>query len=491
MNDTDTNIYDAVLYHGLAYHQTHPDHLATLALLSGMTPAPVAHCRVLELGCGNGSNLIPMAFDLPDSTFVGVDLAAHPISIGNETARKIGLENLTMHQLDLMDLPADWGAFDYIIAHGLYSWVPREVQDRLLELCDEHLAPEGVAYVSYNTYPGWHQIEATRQMMLYHVQNIDDPVKRARQGRALMKFLLDGQPKVSDFRPFLEREVQRIARFPDWLLLHDLLAEINTPCYFHVFAEHAMQHGLQYVGDADYALSHARAFPPHVADTLNQLCDSQLLQEQYLDFLRGRPFRQSLLCRQDVALDHSAAPERLKALYIAAPIREASEDSEGAGVAFEGVKGRTVETPHPFTQAVCRHLGACWPGYVSFEELLDAARTHAGSEATKEKDTHLLAEMLTNFYTDNFIELHVRAPRLARTVSARPVASPVACVQLQNSSIVPTLLHTTVQLDATEQQLLPLLDGTRDLDTLEGLIDSEEALEDLLDGLVRHGLLLA
>jgi len=66
--------YDEVPYESQSFPQSHPNRLATLGRLFGLSPAPVAQCRVLELGCASGGNLIPMAYHLPESEFVGLDL---------------------------------------------------------------------------------------------------------------------------------------------------------------------------------------------------------------------------------------------------------------------------------------------------------------------------------------------------------------------------------------------------------------------------------
>jgi cyclopropane fatty-acyl-phospholipid synthase-like methyltransferase len=148
--------YDIVPYPTGSQVQTHPDRLATIATLFGMSPKPVEECRVLELACGNGGNLIPMAYALPRSTFVGIDLAAGAIDAGRTVIRRLELRNITLLQQDLRTLPSDFGTFDYIIAHGVYAWVAPPVQDWILAVCRGHLAPQGVAFVSYNAFPGSH-----------------------------------------------------------------------------------------------------------------------------------------------------------------------------------------------------------------------------------------------------------------------------------------------------------------------------------------------
>ena len=179
MNQTiNRTAYDEVPYVSFPFPQTHPDRLATIATLLGMDPPPVGRCRVLELGCAAGGNLIPMALGLPDSEFVGIDLSTRQIAEGRAAVDALGLQNITLEPVNILEIEADFGQFDYIIAHGVYSWVPADVQDKLLEVCRQNLSPNGVAYVSYNTYPGWRLHGAIRDMMLYHTQDLSDPQEK-------------------------------------------------------------------------------------------------------------------------------------------------------------------------------------------------------------------------------------------------------------------------------------------------------------------------
>src|SRR6185503_10934875 len=161
--------YDALPYPLLAHAQTHPAWLATLAVVHGLRPAPVEHCRVLEIGCASGSNLIPFACEMDGSEFVGIDLSSRQVAEGQEFIRALGLRNIRLQAQDLLDFD-DAGTFDYIIAHGLYSWVPQTVRDRLMDICRRHLAPQGVAFISFNAYPGWQGLNMVRDLMLYRTR---------------------------------------------------------------------------------------------------------------------------------------------------------------------------------------------------------------------------------------------------------------------------------------------------------------------------------
>ena len=243
-----------------------------------MKPAPVTACRVLEIGCGDGANLIPLAYHLPESRFTGIDLAAAPIAAGCTMAGELGLSNIDLRVADLRDLGPEAGEFDYIFAHGLYSWIPADVRDRLLAVCRERLAPEGVAFVSYNVYPGRYPRQMIREILLYHTRGLEDPAERIAEARRLLEQL--DHP-----------EAKSLMEQGDDSLFHDDLAPINDPVWFREFAAHAQRHGLQYLGEAD---SH-KTFDP----AMPLVPPAEVLErEQYVDFLKLRRFRQTLLCRE-------------------------------------------------------------------------------------------------------------------------------------------------------------------------------------------------
>jgi len=146
MSEPQPTSYDELPYGDQAFYYTHPDWLATIATLFGMQPAAVDRCRVLELGCGSGGNLLPMAESLPESRFLGIDLSPRQVSSGQATIQKLGLRNIELKAMSITDVNTEMGQFDYVICHGVYSWVPEPVQDKILAICKENLAPPGLAY---------------------------------------------------------------------------------------------------------------------------------------------------------------------------------------------------------------------------------------------------------------------------------------------------------------------------------------------------------
>ena len=257
------NPYNEVLYPSAVFPQTHPDRLAVMATLFGMSPAPVERCRVLELGCGDGWNLITMAHGLPGSEFTGIDLAAKPIARGTALAAELGLRNLSLREMDVADA-ADLGEFDYIIAHGLYSWVPQHVREKVMALCGRSLAADGVAYLSYNAYPGNHARDLVRGMMRYHTADFADPQQKIAQARGLVKFLSDSRAPRGLYHEVLAHQLERLAKYSDSAFFHDDLSSINQPFYFHEFMAGAAANGLQFLAEADMEDNREEQYPPQV-----------------------------------------------------------------------------------------------------------------------------------------------------------------------------------------------------------------------------------
>ena len=475
--------YDHVLYPSLAHVQTHPDRLATIAALFGLQPAPVERCRVLELGCGDGTNLISMAYELPGSEFVGIDAAGRAIAEGEQTIVDLSLHNVRLQHRDLMEFRAEGGAFDYIIAHGVYSWVPDPVRDRILAICFECLSPNGVAYVSYNTYPGGHIRDMVREMMLFHVRKAPDAQEKIAQGRALLKFLAGSKKEPDLYRNLLGKELEHAIEYSDAAFYHDDLNPLTRPIYFHHFVEHAAAHGLQFLSDAMFNEMQPDDYEPAVLAALRELDNDILAREQYLDFLMCRRFRRTLLCRHEISLDHKIQPGVIAQFHAASEAQPTSPEpniSSSDVEEFRTRKGASIRANRPLAKAALLHLSQRWPQAIRFPDLLAAARHHVPSEKDENENAAALCELLLHSFAAGVTELHVWAPHFVTDVTEHPVASPVARHQNRRMKRITTLRHTGLELnDALSRNLLDLLDGTRDVtalvEALEKLVQAGEA----------------
>lgn len=468
--------YDETPYSNNPFPNSHPDHLATVATLFGLQPPAVDHCRVLELGCASGGNLIPMALGLPNSHFVGIDLSRRQITDAAALAEAVGLTNVEWKHLSLLDVTPELGQFDYVIAHGIYSWVPAPVRDKLLDICARNLAPNGVAFVSYNTYPGWHMRGAIRDMMCYHANRVQGPQARATQARALLDFLARAAAPESDtygsflksYQLLLQEELGFLRQLPDSYLLHDHLEEVNDPVYFHQFAEHAAAKGLQFLGEGQVGSMFVNQFAPEVANTLRQLAPTILHLEQYLDFLRNRAFRQTLLCHAGIPLNWTIAPAVVAKLAVASPARPTGPPlglGPEALEQFQVPNGATLTSRDPLMKAAMRYLAEVWPRAVPFDTLRATARARIQPSVEQDAagiaaDSQQLGARLLNCYASGLVEFHVHAPSFTVEVSAFPQASPLARLQAERGLMrVTNLRHEIIDLDELGRQVLRFLDG--------------------------------
>jgi methyltransferase-like protein len=469
--------YDRVPYPSLSYVQSHPDRLATWATLLGQTPRPIDRCRVLELGCAGGGNLIPMAYGLPESEFLGLDVSPRQIADAREVATEIGLSNVAFECMDILDVSPDLGTFDYVIAHGVYSWVPPEIQDKVLQICKQNLAADGVAYISYNTYPGWHMMNIIRDAMLYHTRDVIDPQTRAVKSRSLLDFLVDSVSPdnlafgnfLQAYANFLRGEIEGMEERGNACLLHDELEATNIPVYFHQFMARAAAQGLQYLIEADPASVFPGKLAPQVRQTLQEMAQDVVDMEQYIDFVCNRMFRQTLLCHDSVSVERNLSPERLRGLYVASRAWPASDnlDVDADGVEqFKSPNGTALSTDHPVSKAAMVYLGQVWPLAVAFDDLLSAARARA-TRKDDEDATVLAVNLLRAFgCSTQLVELHTCVPPLAKDAGERPLASRVAVSQARNGPDVTNLWHERVPLNPFTRHLVRRLDGTRDREAL-------------------------
>lgn len=474
------NPHDLVIYPGLSYPQTHPDRLATIGCLFGLEPAPAERCRVLELGCGRGMNLIPMAFGLPDSTFVGLDLAARPVELARAMIAELALANVTVAAGDIAALPPDLGEFDYIIAHGVYSWVPAVVRERLLEVCRQHLAPNGVAYVSYAALPGAQLRLMVRDMVQFHRARPQSAADAPSPIKALTRWLL-GATHPQRWHGVLGEELTRFQDRADAAIVHDELCPDYAPLRFTDFAADAARHGLQYLAEAELSDMAEAVRPPELLEELNRWAgDDPVAREQYLDFLKCRGYRQTLLCRQEAPVTRTPRPDRLaECSFTMGNATLVSGKLDGVRspkpVEFQTAAG-SVQSADPGVKAVCKVLLAAAPQALAFAQLRRECAELLGRAAAVELAE--LPELLLALWQGGVVQGHRHMPPMVTAPGERPVASPVARAQIRHG--VPDLTnlrHAPVNVpDPLARHLLLLLDGTRDRPALvDALVDAVRA----------------
>ena len=302
-NDVQQTIYSELGYKSMPFPYTTPATLEAYAALVGVSAPNPKTARVLELGATYGGNIISQALFNPDATFVGIELSQEQVEKGNEVIANAGLTNVSLVQSDIASIGSEIGTFDYIIAHGVYSWVDDGVKDALLRLIDEHLVEDGIAYISYNTYPGWHTMDEVRQLMMFSNRdkaqfNHKEKVLHGKTIGSIVGSQILKYDNLKERNSKFLGALRSIMQKDEYYVGHDHLEPNNDPVYFYQFNDHLGAHNLTYLCDADLTLSMVRSFDADIADTLDKLAlNDHVAQEQYLDFILDTTFRKSIICK--------------------------------------------------------------------------------------------------------------------------------------------------------------------------------------------------
>jgi len=451
-----SNVYDEKDYPYAVRHWTHPTQLGALSQLMGRAAAPFQDCNVLEIGAGDGVNLASMAIGAPRSQFVGVDLSERAVAAGRELIAAAGVANVRLECADLRDFEAPAGSFDYIVAHGVYAWAPKLVQESLMALCGRLLSPRGVAMISYNALPGCRLRQGVRDMLLAAVAGIEEPERKIAAARASATFYAE-QWSASDnaFHKALELEARDFLGRPDGLIFHDELGEIYDPQLFSDVVAKARAQGLDYLCDNDPSLvEHALWESELWSKSLPLTGGDQIAYEQTLDFVETRFFRRSLFCRAGAPLERRFSPERLAGLYLEAPLEPFVDASVGEGeFAFKTARHGEVSTRDPAFATAMRRLGEAYPRALAIDEIAAEPPARAA---------------LLRLYAGNMARLATEPFPVGRDHGAKPFANPLARAQaLLGLGSVTSYRHAQVSLEGDDtRRFLALLDGTRTIDDL-------------------------
>ena len=467
--------YDLVPYPSLTFPQTNPDRLATMAAYYGMKPASPQRSRVLELGCGDGTNLMSFAYIFPESSFVGIDLAESHIADADHAASAIGLRNVAFRQQDLIDIvPKDLGEFDFIIAHGLYSWVPGPVRERILEIYSTCLSPNGVGYISYNALPGSHFRQMAGEMMSFHIADAEASHEIVRNARDFLQFLADAAEPDSIYQSLIQAEAASITERDLSNVLHDDLAPVNQPFYFHEFVEQISARGLQFLSEADPWSMSLWNPKPEIASEFERLATDTLKREQYLDFITCRRFRSTLICRDDIGLSREADIEAVKQFFLASSIKAESDRpnlSDATVESFISPKGSKFQINHPLTKAVLVYLEMIWTKSVGFDELMVRAGellARQNGAATDRIEVDRTAIFLSDLFKAGFVKFQSFQPQFVTQAGEFPKVSSFAAWQVSRGCQAITSL-SGMNLESQDdhvKQLILLLDGTRNREAI-------------------------
>ena len=466
-----TTPYDIVPYESNPYEKTHPENLFTIGRIFGLTPPDYKNARVLEIGCASGGNLIPMACNLPDSEFTGIDFSAGQIETANNFVCDLEIKNISLKHLSITDIDHHFPEFDYIIAHGIYSWVSKDVQEKILAVCRDHMAPNGIALISYNTLPGWNMVKSIRELMLYHVKGFNDPEERANQARSILKFIIEGLGDAdTPYAAFLKSEMELLAMQHNSYLLHDHLEETNDPIYFNEFIKSAQANDLDYLADTDMSTMYLPNMPEIVSAHLKEITDI-VRAEQYMDFIRNRRFRSTMLCHKDLEIKRQLCVDDINKFYVSSCLKpdkpvEQDDLERGASLRFSS-DYMNILVKDKFSKLAMLILSEQKGKPAAYNDIIDETISRSGLKR-REIPIKKLNEKL-DFLRLSFagiINIHSSGGDYITTVTDSPRTTKLICYQARQGVSVANQRHQQVKVNIFEKVLVQYLDGHNCMDII-------------------------
>ncbi len=469
MNSVAENPYDTIPYQSFPFTVTRPANLYTIGTLFGVSAPDFRTARVLELGCAGGNNLIPLAFQYPDGKFTGIDYSERQIEVANEAASALELKNIEFMARHFADMPSS-DKFDYIICHGVYSWVDDDARDRILEICRTQLVDNGLAVISYNTLPGWNMVRSLREMMLFHAQLFEEPAEKISQAMELLRFVRDNNAEGSAYRSVIDNEIELLGEQTVSFIAHDHLESENSQFYFHEFASSLAQHGLQYVGESDIAQMYVGNLPEGAAEKLKSVTDI-LRQEQYMDFIRNRRFRSSIVCLEATTVNRNVRQEAIHDFYLSSSFKpdEADVKTETIDARFLDRSGNVVFTAHKKEVAVLFTELSESLRPVKSADIIDMAVKNLDG-ADRETLRAVIEEFGLQLALKGLILLNADAGNFISHVSQMPEASRLARFQAPIYGWATNARHEKVGHDLFTRILIGHVDGSKSLDDLSDIM---------------------
>lgn len=455
--------YDATPYESFPLVRQQPARMAAAAAWFGLKAPSAARARVLEIGCAAGGHIIPLAAAWPDAAFLGVDLSAVQIAQGQARAARLGLANIELGARSLDEISAADGAFDFIICHGVYSWIPEPLREALLSVIAERLKPEGVAAVSFNVLPGWRLFQIARDSLILHARFQNEPDARAAQARELLDLMSNESNDRYSYGRFWRDEARRMASGGDAYIAHEIFEDDNSPLTFTDFCAALDKHGLAYLSECNVSANSEESMAPAGAASIRRFSrGDDRAREQYIDIFSGRAFREALVVHRarssavrreipigDMDAFHFVPPLGLKSLPPSEEHADWRIGEEDGGIAVEEEAVATA-----FDRLIAR-----LPGSSTLEDMAPVAAT---DPALRLRVADALARLVVLGHCAISTEPVICATRLAE----RPRAWPVAAIDAAVGDWTASLRHALVRLEPLQRLYLPLLDGTRTRDDL-------------------------
>jgi len=464
--------YDQIPYSIHCYPSSAPEHMSAVAKLFGVSSAALSSARVLELGCASGGNLIPLAARYPQASFTGIDLSQKQIDTARSLVAELNLKNIEFEAKAIQNCSFKNQSFDFIIVHGVYSWVSSDVQESILKLCDACLSENGIAYVSYNTLPGWNASKTVRDMLLYHDRSFSEHDERILEAQRMLNFVSENITEATGYyKNEIDLEIQRIAQQDQSYLFHEYLEEVNDPCYFHEFMEKAQKFGLDYLGDADVTTMYSGNQKEFASNKLSQI-ESIVQQEQYIDFLTNRRFRKTYLVKNATKIDRNVSASDVDGLFLT-PLYNINSTQSGDEPNLDETldlvnasdSNRTATLKGKYHCACYTQLLISAPIPLTGTELVAAVNAH-NPEMPVDEIQQAWNEIVLELLFRGIIDITAAKTQVVKVASDKPCVSEVARLIGLNSNLVPNMKHELIRLPEDSRVIMQYVNGVNTMDDI-------------------------
>lgn len=465
MSDPLHALYEARAYPGISHPSTDPAVTSVVAAFAGLKVASPSQARILEIGCATGHNLLPLAARWPEAHCTGIDFSAPAIHEANEHREALQLQNLEFLQADLRNFDPGDVTYDFIIAHGFYSWVPEDVRRALLGFCAKHLSPNGIAVVSYNVMPGWSlrkPVAALAKLLATrHPQTIG---ANPHQALAFLATAVEGD---SAYARHLREVVDEMAGRGPVTVAFDDCAPVNDPCTFLEFMSHASSHGLRYLGESVMAENLPAELEPESLEALKPLANDPLLFQQAIDVLTGRTFRSAVICRNEAPVQEKV-PTSVVLPYYARLLKRFEKLPDSIRLVDE--EGKEVAgTDQPLAIAFFTAMADAVTSCVSLHMIQERMGKHLKGGFNAMTDLPLFASLVFDAARRGLIELRSEGILFSPEVPSHPRLSRWNLRFAARKQLIIDGYHAACLFPERHFMLLAAMDGTRSKEELAAL----------------------
>jgi SAM-dependent methyltransferase len=351
--------YDELPYCAFPVEWTAPERLALASLLHGGPRLPLERYRVLELGCANGANLLPMSWYRQHAEFTGLDSSARQIALANDSRDKLGLKNLHFVHGDFRSAVDQLeGPYDIIMAHGVFSWVADDARDAMLEMCTSLLTPDGLLYLNYNAHPGWTVRGMVRDFLLQQTVSASSLKERAELCREISARVISPLKEHEHaFTKLMANEFTLVINQSPEYIAHEYLSPANRAYWRKEFFDVLQRFGFSFIADADFN-SMSNRITESYADLMKQSDLDDSAAGDSADLMCYRQMQSPVLTHSPLT-SSPCTLEEFSNLFIASKL--VSVDDKGEHPTFRGPSGEDIEITHHRFSEILKDLQPIWP----------------------------------------------------------------------------------------------------------------------------------